>query len=83
MTQKDFLKLQRLSFKIKKIPAAEACIAKWSEIELYSPSLPPPYGFIKNLQQNHPRDSHMKLSGKNHTHVKKVGHTSEFLYSIY
>ena len=42
-------------------------VAKWSEIELYSP----PYGFIKNLRQNHPRDSHLKLWRKN-----KVGNTT-------
>ena len=35
-------------------------LQKWSEVELYSPS----YGFIKNLQQIHLRDSHMKFTGK-------------------
>ena len=29
-----------------------------------------PYGFIKNLPQIHPRDSHMEFTGKN-----KVGNT--------
>ena len=36
-------------------------LQKWSEIELCSPS----YGFIKNLQQIHLRDSQMKFTGKN------------------
>ena len=34
-------------------------------------SLPPPYGFIKNLRQIHRRDSHAKITGKN-----KVGNTT-------
>ena len=34
---------------------------KWSEIGLYSPL----YGFIKNLQQIHLRDGHVKFTGKN------------------
>ena len=42
-------------------------LPKWSEFELYSP----PYGFIKNLRQIRPRDSHMKFTGKN-----KVGNTT-------
>ena len=46
-------------------------LQKWSEVELYSP----PYGFIKNLQQIHLRDSHVNFTGKKQSqqpHVSKI-----------
>ena len=57
-SHKDFLKLYHLSFEIKN----KCCqsLQKWNKIELYSPL----YGFIKNLQQIHLRDNHMKFKGK-------------------
>ena len=46
-------------------------LSKWSEIELYSP----PYCLIKNLWQNHWKDSHVEFTGKNKSrqyHVSKI-----------
>ena len=46
-------------------------LSKWSEIELYSP----PYCLIKNLWQNHGKDSHVEFTGKNKSrqyHVSKI-----------
>ena len=41
-------------------------------MKLHSP--PPPYGFIKNLQLIHLRQSHVKFTGKNKVgnHVSKI-----------